>query len=184
MLRLFLMLTKNECKLFFEKFDSLSWSSFDNYRQHTSSMRFVLIDEKNWKHSKCSCGWWAKNYKCKHVIAISERLGKCDYPLNALVIPVGQKRKRGQPKKTASALKRQTEEVLSSDSDSSDSDTLTADTVTAETSPVPSSGTYTIQKRGDIAFTIQRASPHRINPSDLLNPAPKKRGRPPKSSKN
>ncbi len=87
-------------------------------------------------------------------------------------------------KKTASALKRQTEEVLSSDSDSSDSDTLTADTVTAETSPVPSSGTYTIQKRGDIAFTIQRASPHRINPSDLLNPAPKKRGRPPKSSKN
>ena len=72
--------------------------------------------------SACSCQWWAKNYFCHHVIGLAVSKKKALYLDIHMTIPIGLTRQRGQPKKTASALEKQTGDKLSS-SDSSSSDT-------------------------------------------------------------
>ena len=78
---------------------------------------------KDWLTSKCSCVFWAKNYKCHHVVGLAVFKGRAVYQDLHKTIPIGQNRPRGQPKKTAGALIRQTDRKSSdSSSDSTDSD--------------------------------------------------------------
>jgi len=59
----------------------------------------------NWKLSKCSCYWWSKNYKCKHVIAVCFRSGLLqNYPDECKDVKVGCRRRRGRPVKNRGAL--------------------------------------------------------------------------------
>ena len=44
-------------------------------------IRYVSINHENWKISTCSCWWWLKNYKCKHMIAICQRLGRFEWEI-------------------------------------------------------------------------------------------------------
>ena len=103
----------------------------------------------------------------------SRKLKKCVTPDNAKVIPLGQKRQRGRPAKTTTALSHQPgEQVSSNSSDSSDTDTSDSSTMaspelnrqrtamtveteqtveTAETIIEPIAGTQSIFKRNGSA---------------------------------
>ena len=48
--------------------------------------------------------YFLKNYKCKHVEGIAIRLKMVDPPSEAKSVPLGEKRKRGRPKKVGVAL--------------------------------------------------------------------------------
>ena len=78
-------------------------------------IEFIEPNPVNWKLGRCSCPFYLKNYICKHVIAVSAtlRLDGCIIPLTAKQIPLGQKRKRGAPKKAAQALIRQLNNIFS-----------------------------------------------------------------------
>ncbi len=66
-------LTTEECESYFNERKAAKWDSFDKAVSH--SIYFVTLNEMNWKLSRCSCYWWSKNYKCKHVIAVCFRSG-------------------------------------------------------------------------------------------------------------
>lgn len=108
------------CKNFFKSIKNLSWTSFDGYYSSFNSIYFIDFDNDDWKKSRCSCPFWSKNFICKHVVGISERLNLYEFPLNVKVIPIGQKRKRGRPKNTLECLELQPDEQVT---DSSDEDT-------------------------------------------------------------
>jgi hypothetical protein len=83
-----------------------SWTDFNHLIQSEASMWCIVTEDSNWKLGKCSCPFFSKNYKCKHLIAISSalKLDNCIIPQNAKNIPLGQKRKRGAPTKAKKAL--------------------------------------------------------------------------------
>ena len=41
-----------------------------------------------------ACAWWAKHFKCHHVIEMAVRKGLAEYSETAQIIPLGQKKKR------------------------------------------------------------------------------------------
>ena len=51
------------------------WSTFNEYIETAVKIRFMTINDSVYKLSKCSCWWWFKNFKCKHMIAACQRLG-------------------------------------------------------------------------------------------------------------
>jgi hypothetical protein len=114
-------LTIGDCEDFFEKREFSDWSSFDEFIKHSRRIRFVKINTENFKLSTCSCWYWCKYYKCKHMIDLCSRLGHITYDSKVRQIPIGQNRRRGRPKDTVSALEIQPSEeqgVFSADSES------------------------------------------------------------------
>ena len=71
-----------------------------------TSIWCIDINNEDWLQSKCNCPFFLKNYYCKHMIGVANilRLDGCSIPLNAKIVPLGQKRKRGAPKKATRAL--------------------------------------------------------------------------------
>ena len=108
---------------YFNIVDEKNWSSFDEYAQNIQSINFIQWKSKEWIKSQCSCEWWAKNYCCHHVIGLAVYKNKAKYLDIHMEIPIGQCRKKGQPKKTISALNKQVDGLpLSSNSSSSESE--------------------------------------------------------------
>jgi len=94
-----------ECESYFNERKAAKWDSFDKAVSH--SIYFVTLNEMNWKLSRCSCYWWSKNYKCKHVIAVCFRSGLLhNYPDECKDVNVGWRRRRGRPVKNRGAFKR------------------------------------------------------------------------------
>ncbi len=89
-------LCTSECMEHFEKISQPDWNTYDEFLEHAfHEIRYVEINEENWKLSKCSCYYWCKYYRCKHMIAICERANKFNFPPEAKLIPIGENRKRG-----------------------------------------------------------------------------------------
>jgi hypothetical protein len=58
----------------------------------------------NWKQGKCTIPYFLKKYTSMHLVGLAIRL-KYVKPLPvAKDIPIGQRRKRGRPKKSSRAL--------------------------------------------------------------------------------
>ena len=55
---------------------------------------------------ECNCVDFRKNYKCKHSLGIALLQKKVDCPPEAKNAPIGERRKRGRPKKNSEALKK------------------------------------------------------------------------------
>ena len=85
------------------------WTTFDKFIEEENKVWCIQPNVENWKLGFCSCPFYAENYKCKHLTAISAtlRLEGCSIPLTAKQMPLGQKKKRGAPRKSAPALIRQ-----------------------------------------------------------------------------
>ena len=88
---------------------TLPFESFDELVAETTKIRTIRFNKENWKKSSCNCSWYMKNYLCGHIIALEERKKLHEFDPRADQIPLGQKRKRGRPTKTATALLRQQE---------------------------------------------------------------------------
>ena len=90
----------------FISLQTYKWTTFDKFVEEENKVWCIQPNVENWKLGFCSCPFYAKNYKCKH-LTTTLRLEGCSIPLTAKQIPLGQKRKRGAPRKSAPALIRQ-----------------------------------------------------------------------------
>ncbi len=86
------------------KFTDCKWSSFDKMMQDINRIRMIKLNKEEWENSECTCSFWQKNYKCNHVISLATRLRLASFSTVAYSIPLQHKRKKGAPKKMASAL--------------------------------------------------------------------------------
>lgn len=80
------------------------WSSFEQFKERAFKLWIVQMNEQDWTSACCTCPSYLKKYKCKHVIGVAIRLKYTKPPPTAKQTPIGQKRKRGRPKKVTKAL--------------------------------------------------------------------------------
>jgi len=97
-------LDKSEVRAYQTILDSLTWDSFEDLNKSTTSIYKIDVNTEQWEDSSCSCIYFMKNYTCKHIIAVANKLKLNVMPDNAKQIPLGMKRKRGAPSKTKTAL--------------------------------------------------------------------------------
>jgi hypothetical protein len=104
-------LTKKEVIDHFSIINALNFTNFDQMMDLVNMIWVIKINTDNWKLSTCTCPVNLKNYKCKHVIAISVRVGLTQYPPGAMALPLQQRRHRGRPAASKPALIRQPNET-------------------------------------------------------------------------
>ena len=54
---------------------NLDWSSLDELFASENMLWFISLDAENWINGKCSCPYFQKNYKCKHLLGLSHSKG-------------------------------------------------------------------------------------------------------------
>ncbi len=166
-------LTTRDVNKYFNIVDQLSWSKFDEYANQINTLHYVKFNKEDWIRSKCNCWFYAKNYYCNHIIGLAVHKKRVVFKDIHKQIQIGQSRKRGQPKKTASALVKQTDYSSSSESSSESGSTSASEDspVKPSTSRKPKSSTpkKIHKKRGPKPKTVLRKL------------TPKKRGRKPKN---
>ena len=81
-----------------------TWHTFDEYKEKNFAFWKVVLPRTVWKKGMCNCPQFFKIYVCKHIIGLAIRLKLATPPLEAKLIPIGQKRKRGRPAKSKPAL--------------------------------------------------------------------------------
>jgi predicted protein tyrosine phosphatase len=94
-------------KLQQEEFASASWETFDEYKRSRNSVWKLVLADDGRSILECNCPCFMKSNACKHSIGMEIRMGFCEAPDSAKMIPLGQKRKRGRPKMAKPALLRQ-----------------------------------------------------------------------------
>ena len=62
------------------------------------------LDKFKWLDGMCSCPEFFKKFMCKHVVGMAIRLNYCKPPSAAKQVKIGEKRRRGRPKKFTKAL--------------------------------------------------------------------------------
>ncbi len=82
------------------KYKNQSWTTFNQFKKINFKFYCVTMFNEEWMKSKCTCANYLKTYSCKHIIGIALRLKLCKAPAAAKDIQIGQKRKRGRPKKS------------------------------------------------------------------------------------
>ena len=144
--------------------NELEWRSLEEYANNIFSINYVQWKSRDWIKSKCSCEYWAKNYFCHHVIGLAVFKKNEKFLDIHMEIPIGQTRARGQPKKTASALNKQCDNLpISSDSSS-------VDTSSADTDPSP------------VKKVVKKITKKKASQASLTTTLPKKRGPKPKNN--
>lgn len=87
---------------------SESWKSFKEFKDSVFAFVHTSFDypvtSENWQNGDCDCSDFFKLFLCEHLIGIALRLNVISAPIVAKNIPLGQKRKRGRPQKSKSAL--------------------------------------------------------------------------------
>lgn len=84
----------------------MRYNTFDQFKDRAFRGWFVEVPNEieNWRQGICNCPTFFKKFICKHLLGIAIRLKLCKPPLAAKAVPIGQKRKRGRPKKSTKAL--------------------------------------------------------------------------------
>lgn len=82
------------------------WKTFADFENEYFSRWVVLLpkDKNAWLNGSCSCPFFFLNYKCKHIVGLAIRNQSAEAPIEAKLVPIGQKRRRGRPSKARSAL--------------------------------------------------------------------------------
>ena len=79
------------------------YGSWDNYAKLRESVWILTTDGTT---EVCTCPMFLKKGACKHSLGVKIILGQVEVPPHATSVPLGQKRKRGRPKKAGAALMR------------------------------------------------------------------------------
>lgn len=79
-----------------------AFKSFEEFTKHNFS--FWCVHLSDWKTGDCSCPIFLKEFVCKHVLGLAIRLKLVEVPVSAKGVALGQKPKRGRPKKARKAL--------------------------------------------------------------------------------
>lgn len=84
------------------------WNSFKEFKETEFSFVHTSFDNpvtsENWQNGDCDCPDFFKLFVCEHLIGIALGLKVISAPVEAKTIPIGQKRKRGRPQKSKTAL--------------------------------------------------------------------------------
>jgi hypothetical protein len=82
------------------------WNTFEQYKKRAFAVWITQMPKQhnNWQDGECTCPYYMKNFLCKHIIGLAIRLKYVKPPPAAKDIPIGEKRKRGRPKKATKAL--------------------------------------------------------------------------------
>lgn len=78
--------------------------TFDEYKKQSVAFQKTTLPNFDWQKGSCDCPEFFTRYVCKHVLGLAIRLKLTTPPLEAKIIPIGQKRKRGRPTKSKPAL--------------------------------------------------------------------------------
>lgn len=81
-----------------------SWHTFDEFKEKNFAFWKTELPNAGWKQGTCTCPQFFKIYICKHILGLAIRLKLTTPPLEAKLIPIGLKRKRGRPTKSKPAL--------------------------------------------------------------------------------
>lgn len=90
--------------------DAIQSESWKPFKEFKDSFAFVHtsfdypVTSENWQNGDCDCSDFIKLFLCEHLIGIALRLKVISAPIEAKNTPLGQKRKRGRPQKSKSAL--------------------------------------------------------------------------------
>lgn len=80
------------------------WNKFDLFKRRSTALWIVTITGDNWQEGTCTCPKYQKTFKCKHIMGVALRQKYAQAPAAAKNVPIGQKRKRGRPKKATKVL--------------------------------------------------------------------------------
>jgi len=82
------------------------WNTFDQFKKRAFGVWIIKlpIDGNKWQEGHCTCPNYLKKYICKHIVGIAMRCKYVKPPPAAKQVPIGEKRKRGRPKKSSKAL--------------------------------------------------------------------------------
>ena len=87
-----------------KRYTKQKWTSFKLFEKSSDIWCLEMMDDLNWKTSKCNCPAFLKNYICKHMVGMAIRLKVCKPPAAAKTVPINSKRKRGRPAKAKPTL--------------------------------------------------------------------------------
>ena len=83
-------------------------NNFNDYKGESLKIWKVILlifhNPSLWKKGSCNCPSFFKEFTCKHVIGLAIRLKYCTPPPAAKDVKIGERRKRGRPKKATKAL--------------------------------------------------------------------------------
>jgi len=82
----------------------MKWSSFDEYRELTTSIWVIVLNVTDLDACSCTCPIFLKKSHCKHTLGMKIRKKLVDVPAGAKDVPIGRKRKRGRPTEAKWAL--------------------------------------------------------------------------------
>lgn len=86
----------------YEKFHG-KWTSFEDFRKQNYGVWIITVNPSTMT-ATCTCPKFLKSEQCKHSIGILIREKHVQAPMEARSTPLGQKRKRGRPRKAVRAL--------------------------------------------------------------------------------
>ena len=81
--------------------------NFDGFVEYFNNVRLIKLNRENWAKSKCSCGWFMKNYTCYHLIALASNLGLVEIPNKYKNVNIEKKAKRGRKSKAGPWFEKQ-----------------------------------------------------------------------------
>jgi len=99
-------LTPAEVQQYDRHMKNFSWKTFDSYIKWQSLLWKVVMESADWENASCTCRNFQKEFICKHTLGVAIRTKLYNVRPQAKDVPIGQKRKRGRPKKCAKALLR------------------------------------------------------------------------------
>jgi hypothetical protein len=107
----FILTKQDKSKFIKKKFIYGNYSSFKYIDFNTAvaymNVKKVSLNRVEWTESKCTCGFFQKNYICYHVIAVATHQELTDIPIRFKNVPLTQKKKPGRPPKAKKALVKQ-----------------------------------------------------------------------------
>ena len=82
--------------------------SFDEATNLVSHVFYVVLNRYNWFESSCTCYHYFKSYMCIHIMAVAVSNDLVKIPNHCkLMVPVGQKPKRGRMPNALKGLQKQ-----------------------------------------------------------------------------
>ena len=87
------------------KYDQMK-VDFDSFINYFTKVRIIKLNNETWAKSKCSCGFFMKNYNCYHLISVAANLKLTEIPNTYKHVNIEKKSKRGRKAKAKKALLR------------------------------------------------------------------------------
>lgn len=78
--------------------------SLEDFKKYAFAFYTVEMPSNDWRKGTCTCPSFYKKFICKHLVGMAMRYKLVEPPLAAKTVPLGQKRKRGRPRKAKHAL--------------------------------------------------------------------------------